>query len=267
MRSDLEGRRVLVTGASGGIGSALARALVEEEAQPILHFNRGREAAARLAEELADPDGEAATTVQAELRSETSVEAMFAQLANQGPLHGLVVNAGVWPEEAVPLRRMELEQFRDTLEINLVGAFLCCRAFLRLVEETGVQDPAIVLVGSTAGLFGEEGHGDYSASKAALTGLTLTLKNEIVRIAERGRVNLVAPGWVATPMAEAALEDRAVVERVTSTMALRKVATPEDVAAAIVFFLSPRLAGHLSGAVLPVAGGMEGRILHPPSVG
>jgi 3-oxoacyl-[acyl-carrier protein] reductase len=112
-------------------------------------------------------------------------------------------------------------------------------------------------------MVGEADHTDYSAAKAGLTyGLTRTLKNEIVRLAPRGRVNCVAPGWtlVDKPGRPPLRPDS--VSRVTSTMALRKIATPEDIAAAIVFLTSDRLAGHISGVVLPVHGGMEGRLLH-----
>ena len=121
----------------------------------------------------------------------------------------------------------------------------------------------MVLVGSTAGLFGEAGHADYSSAKAAMThGLLLSLKNEIVRGAPNGRVNLVAPGWTVTPMTESELNQE-LVDRVTATMALRKVATAEDVARAIVFLCSPAASGHVTGQVITVAGGMEGRLLHP----
>ena len=151
------------------------------------------------------------------------------------------------------------------LDVNLVGTFLSCREFLSGIaaREGEIEDPAVVLVSSTAGLVGEEGHAGYSAAKAAFRGLCLTLKNEIVRYAPLGRVNTVCPGWVRTEMAEEALKVSGALERVTATMALRKVARPEDVAAAIVFLLSSRLAGHLSGTMLPIAGGMEGRLLHP----
>jgi NAD(P)-dependent dehydrogenase (short-subunit alcohol dehydrogenase family) len=159
---------------------------------------------------------------------------------------------------------MDLEQWNDTLRVNLTGAFLCCRAFVRHLEQAPREEAAVVLVGSTAGIFGEPGHGDYAATKAGLRGLMLSLKNEIVHAAPRARVNLVSPGWTATPMAEAALRDDALVARVTATMPLRKVATPADVAAAILFLLSPKLAGHVSGVEVPVAGGMEGRLLRDP---
>ena len=93
-------------------------------------------------------------------------------------------------------------------------------------------------------------------------GMTRSLKNEIVRIAPMGRVNCVCPGWVDTPMAAASMEDLTAIPHVTATMALRKIAQPEDVARAIVFLTSPLLAGHLSGTIMPIAGGMEGRWLH-----
>ena len=93
-------------------------------------------------------------------------------------------------------------------------------------------------------------------------GLTASLKNEIVRLAPRGRVNCVCPGWVRTPMAEEALAESGALDRVTATMALRKVAEPEDIARAVVYLMSPALAGHVSGTIVPVDGGMEGRLLH-----
>jgi len=121
-----------------------------------------------------------------------------------------------------------------------------------------------VLVASTAALFGEAEHADYAAAKAAMAyGLTRSLKNEIVRLAPRGRVNCVCPGWTRTPMAAYGLADAAALARVQATMALRKIAEPEDVAGLIVFLTAERLAGHISGAIVPVAGGMEGRLLHP----
>jgi NAD(P)-dependent dehydrogenase (short-subunit alcohol dehydrogenase family) len=150
-----------------------------------------------------------------------------------------------------------------TLRAVLDSAVLTCRAFLRHLAEMPRPAASIVLVGSTAALFGEAGHSDYAVAKAGLTyGLTLSLKNEIVRLAPHGRVNCVCPGWTRTPMAAAGLADPVAVTRAQATMALQKVAEPEDVAAAIVFLTSARLAGHLSGTILPVAGGMEGRLLH-----
>jgi 3-oxoacyl-[acyl-carrier protein] reductase len=121
---------------------------------------------------------------------------------------------------------------------------------------------SLVLVGSTAGIFGEAGHADYAAAKAALQGgLLLSLKNEITRIAPLGRVNAVAPGWTESPMTRG-LVDPAAVEAVSRTMALRKIAQPEDVAAQVVALASDRLSGHVTGQVVVVAGGMEGRTIH-----
>lgn len=253
----------MITGASGGIGQATARAFAAEGVRLALHYFRNYQAAERLAGEL----GEGAIPVRADLRDEREVAAMFDHaVAAFGRLDGVVVNAGTWEERPTPLAEMSLAQWEETLAADLTSAFLTCRGFLRHLAAAPREEAALVLVGSTAALFGEEGHADYAAAKAGLTyGLTLTLKNEIVRLAPRGRVNCVCPGWVATPMSEATLAASAAVARVTATMALRKVATPEDVARAIVFLASPRLAGHLSGIILPLAGGMEGRLLHGPA--
>ena len=170
----------------------------------------------------------------------------------------MVVNAGIWDERVSPLHEMSLEQWEQTMATDLTGAFLTCRGFMRHLADAPRDEASIVLVGSTAALFGEENHSDYSAAKAAVSyGLTRSLKNEIVRLAPRGRVNCVCPGWVDTPMAESSMEDPTAIPRVTATMALRKIATPEDVAAAIVFLASPALAGHLSGTILPIAGAFQ----------
>ena len=119
-----------------------------------------------------------------------------------------------------------------------------------------------MLVGSTAGLFGEAGHADYAAAKAAIvSGLLPSLKNEVVRIAPRARVNAVCPGWTESPMTRGSLDEET-LKRVTRTMALTKVAQPEDVAAQVVALASDRLSAHVTGQIVTVAGGMEGRLLH-----
>jgi 3-oxoacyl-[acyl-carrier protein] reductase len=259
MDSGLRTKRILVTGAAGGIGSATARSLAAEGARVVLHHHTGVERAAALAVELPG-----SLPLAADLRDETAVNALVARsIAGLGGLDGLVLNHGIWPAEDTPLHEMSLSRWRETMATDLESAFLVCRAFLRHLAESPREEAAIVLVGSTAALFGEAGHADYAAAKAGLTyGLTRTLKNEIVALAPRGRVNAVCPGWTATPMAAGLDQDPSVVDRVTATMAMRKIARPEDVASTITWLLSPTLAGHVSGAIVPVAGGMEGRLLH-----
>ena len=261
MDADLRGRCVLITGASGGIGLATARAFAAEGASLVLHYRTQRSAVDGLVQELGVPS----MLAQADLRDEREVGAMFDQVPREFPrIDTVVVNAGIWPSSPVPVHEMSLDRWRETVDTDLTNAFLTCRAFLRHLADQPRESASIVLVGSTAALFGEAGHADYSAAKAGLTyGLTLSLKNEIVRLAPRGRVNCVCPGWTDTPMAAGYADDAEAVRRATSTMALRKIARPEDIANAVVFLASDALSGHVSGAILPVAGGMEGRMLHP----
>ncbi len=247
---------MVVTGGSGGIGSACARAFAEEGARVLVHFNRGEERAHALAAEL-----RGAPVAQADLTREEEVERLFAEARSAlGRIDVCVEVQGIWPRDDVPLWELPLARWEETLRINLTTTFLVARAFLREVERN--RAGSLVLVGSTAGVFGEAGHADYAAAKSAvLGGLLLSLKNEIVRIAPLGRVNAVAPGWTESPMTRG-LVDPDSVGRVSRTMALRKVAQPEDVAAQVVVLASDTLSGHVSGQVVVVAGGMEGRVVH-----
>ena len=256
MDTGLAGKGVVVTGASGGIGAACARAFAAEGARVLVHYHRGRERAEAVAAELGG-----APVAGADLTNEEDVDRLFAQARET--LAGVDVCtavAGVWPQDDVPVWELPLERWRATLDANLTSAFLTARAFLREVERNG--HGSLVLVASTAGLVGEAGHADYAAAKSAVAGgLLLSLKNEIVRVAPRARVNCVAPGWTESPMTRGHV-DPARVRRISRTMALRKVARPEDVARQVVVLASDELSGHVTGQVVTVAGGMEGRVLH-----
>ncbi len=256
MDTGLAGKGVLVTGASGGIGSACARAFAAEGARVAIHFHRGEGRARELAAEIGGAD-----VFGADLTDEPSVDRLFAEVsASLGQIDVCAAVAGAWPAADVPVWELTLERWEETLRANLTATFLTARGFLREVARNG--HGSLVLVGSTAGRFGEAGHADYAAAKAAIqVGLLASLKNEIVRVAPRGRVNAVAPGWTESPMTRG-LVDAEAVRRISRTMALRKVGQPEDVAAQVVVLASDVLSGHVTGQLVTVAGGMEGRVVH-----
>jgi len=257
------GRHVLVTGSAGGIGLAVAEAFLREGAKVTLHYRTS-------AESLQSLRSDRTFLAKAELSSEADVIAMFtAATAALGPIDVVIANHGVFPAQDVHIQDMAVEQFQSTLSNNLLSTFLLCKHFLRHLADRRANDPSVesgnvVIIGSTSGLFGERGHIDYSCSKSALMyGFMKTLKNEIVLVVPKGRVNCVAPGWVLTKMAQDAVSrDPSVLDRACRTVAMRKVAQPEDVAQSVLFLADDTRAGHLSGTTLECHGGMEGRILH-----
>jgi 3-oxoacyl-[acyl-carrier protein] reductase len=267
MNTQLADKVVLITGASGGIGAALARQFAAEGARLVLHGHRHGAALARLQAELTTVE---TLAVRADLTTEAGARRLFAQaLRRFGRVDTLVANAGAWATAEVPLHEKSLRQWRSTLDGVLTSTFLCAREFFRIVKRQ--RRGNAVLIGSTAAVFGEAGHADYAAAKAAMAfGLTRSLKNELARLAPPardycgGRINCVCPGWTIVPRNETRLTDAQMVRKVTATMALPKLARPDDVAGAVVFLASDALAGHITGQTLVVAGGMEGRLLWPP---
>ena len=264
MDLQLEDKTILITGASGGIGRAMAEAFAAEGARLVLH---GHRAVADLEAWLGQQAwSERALVVSAEIGSQEQVAAAVdAGRRHFGRIDVAVANAGVWPAEDRPLWELEPERLRRTLEVNLLGAVWTAREFLRGLAEDGPRGDghgaSLLFTGSTAGEFGERDHADYATSKAALVGLMRTLKNEIVRLDPWGRVNLIQPGWTVTEMARKSLDEPGVAQRVVRTMPLRQIGRAADVARTAVFLASPFAARHLSGQTITVAGGMEGRVL------
>ena len=255
METGLAGKGVLVTGGAGGIGSAIVRAFAAEGAKIEVHYNTSEKAAESLAEEVGG------IAIAANLREETEADVLIPKAATGlGRLDVCVANAGRWPREDEPIWKLPLDRWHDTLADNLTSTFLTARGFLEHCVSTGAG--SLVMISSTAGTFGEAGHADYAAAKGAiLSGLLMTAKNEAARIGPGVRVNVVAPGWTVTPavMARGLSDDH--FEKATATMSLKKLGKPEDVATQVVMLASDEISGHISGQVITVAGGMEGRII------
>lgn len=260
----LAGRAVLVTGASGGIGRALAQAFAAEGCRlALLGRTRLDELRAHVA---AQPWAGQALVLEADVRNPDAVAAATRAAAERfGRLHACVANAGAWTPGDLRLDEAPVARVREAVEVNLLGAAWTARAFMAELLRSGPAPdgcgPALTFIGSTAGRFGEARHAEYAAAKAGLTGLMLSLKNEVVALDPFARVNVVEPGWTVTHMARPALEQPGVIARAVATMPLRQLARAVDVARAVVVLSSPVASRHVSGQRLTVAGGMEGRRL------
>jgi 3-oxoacyl-[acyl-carrier protein] reductase len=243
----LAGAVSLVTGASRGIGRAIAQAVAREGATVVLAARDQR----RLEESAATitAAGGKAAAMTLDVSSRASVEAMIAKvLADHGRLDHLINNAGITRDNL--LLRMKPEQWDEVLATNLTGTFLCTQAALKPMIRQ--RSGRIVSVTSVVGLSGNAGQANYAASKAGIVGFTKSVAREV---ASRGiTVNAVAPGFIETDMTDA-MTDKA-REAVVSAVPMGRVGSPEDVAGAVVFLLSER-AAYMTGQVLCVDGGFH----------
>ncbi|MBT4642890.1 MAG: SDR family oxidoreductase [Deltaproteobacteria bacterium] len=266
MAKNLKNCVALVTGASGGIGGEIARQLADQGAKLAIHYNSNKDAAELLKSEPIF-QAEGAEIYQADLTRETEIGEMWHSVESDlGPVTTLICNAGYFNEEHIPLQQMSIEQWQKTQDHNVLPHFLCMREFFRALQRNPISNPSAVLVTSMAGIWGQPYHCDYAAAKAAATyGMLPTLKDEIVKISPQGRVNAVAPGFIKTAMVQNILKDESGIKKVLQTASLRKLGQPADVAAAVTFLASPQLSGHITGEVIRLAGGKEGRVLFEQS--
>lgn len=244
---DLAGRRAVVTGASRGIGAAVARYLALAGADVAIGY-LNRAADAESVADVARGIGVRAVSIAADVSTASGAQSLFDKASDElGPIDIFIGNAGVWPPGDVLLRDMGIDQWSNTIRQNLDSIFFTTRAAVRAMTGTG----SIVLVSSTAGQRGEAGHADYAATKGAVISITKSLA---VELGPQGiNVNCVAPGWVDTEMVKSAI-DVTGMDRITGAIPLRRIATADDIAAPIVFLCSS-MARHITGEVLNINGG------------
>jgi 3-oxoacyl-[acyl-carrier protein] reductase len=242
---ELTGKVALVTGASRGIGRAIAVALASQGAH-VVAAARGANADATV--DAIRAGGGAATAVSADVTDTASVEAMMAAtLQHNGRLDVLVNNAGIARDQL--MLRMKRADWDDVLATNLTAAFTVVQAALKpMIRQRAGR---IVSIGSVVGQMGNAGQANYAASKAGLIGFSKAIAREVA--SRQITVNVVAPGLVATDMTQA-LTDRAQGDW-SAQIPLGRIGTPEDVAAAVCFLASDE-ASYITGQVLAVNGGM-----------
>jgi 3-oxoacyl-[acyl-carrier protein] reductase len=243
---DLRNRTALVTGGSRGIGRATALLLARAGADVAITYLNRAEDAEKVVAEIRGM-GRQSFAAGGNLGDPTKVERIFHTVKHEfGHVDLFIGNAGIWPEDEVPLQRMDYRRWRGTLGANLDAIFLTTKSALTLMPPGG----RVVLVGSTAGQRGEAMHADYAATKGAMISL---VKSLCIECAPGITVNCVAPGWVDTEMSEPAFGGGG-RERITPTIPLRRIASAEDIAGPILFLCSD-LARHVTGEILNVNGG------------
>jgi 3-oxoacyl-[acyl-carrier protein] reductase len=253
MRLSLSGKVALITGGSRGIGAATVRLFVAAGARVLFNYEKSKPQADQVVKELgADNCAAVACNLSG---TETAQQLVRSTVDRFGRLDILVANHGVWPAQDQPVDQMTDSQWRSTVAINLDSVFALIKhsvAQMKKQKKSGSAAGHIVLVSSTAGQRGEAFHCDYAATKGALISMVKGLSTELAR--DGIYVNCVAPGWVDTDMSASALNDPKTRAAIFATIPLGRVATPEEIAAPILFLCTPA-AGFVTGEVFNVNGG------------
>ena len=243
----LDGKTALVTGASRGIGRAIALCLAAEGARVAINY-AGNVKAAEEVKASIEAAGGTAILCQADIADSAAVEAMIADVVKEfGAIDILVNNAGITRDTL--LMRMKDEDFAKVLDTNLKGVFYCTKAVSKLMMKK--RAGRIINMASVVGLVGNAGQTNYAAAKAGVIGFSKSAAKEL---ASRGiTVNVVAPGFIGTDMT--AVLPEAVKEKTLAGIPLGKMGEPEDVANAVLFLASDQ-ASYITGQVVNVDGGM-----------
>lgn len=243
----LENKVALVTGASRGIGRAIAISLASYGATVIVNYFGSKEKAETVVEEIRDNGGKA-IAYQANVADETAVKEMFDYIiAEFKTLDILVNNAGITKDNLI--LKMTEEEFDKVIDTNLKGVFYCLKQATKIMLKQ--KQGAILNISSVSGIHGNPGQVNYSASKAGVIGMTKTLAKEL---GSRGiRVNAIAPGYIKTDMTEVLKEE--IKRKVTEAVPLRRLGEPEDIAEMASFLVSPK-ASYITGQVIEVDGGL-----------
>ena len=249
---DLTGRHIFIAGGSRGIGAATARMAASAGAAISVNYQRSHAAAEKVVADI-EAGGSRGFAVQADVAEDGALDqAVDAAVQCLGPLHGLVVSAGIF--EGAWLQDMTAEFWDRTLAINLRGTFLAVRAAARHLRMAG-QGGSIVIYTSTAGQRGSAEYSAYATSKGAQILFMRSMAKELA--GDKIRVNCIAPGWTETEMAAPSL-DALGREQVAASFPLDRIGLPDDVAGATCFLLSD-LAAFITGTTLTVDGGMDMR--------
>lgn len=245
--ANLEGRTAIVTGASRGIGKAIALQLAKLGAAVVVNYNSSPAAAEEVVAEITGAGGKA-IAVQANVSDEAQVEALFkAAVEAFGKVDILVNNAGVTRDNLII--RMKAEDFDTVIDTNLKSAWLCCKAAIGVMMRK--RYGRIINISSVSGVIGQSGQTNYSASKAGLLGLTKSLAREY---ANRGiTVNAVAPGFVLTDLTKDLPED--LVKQLNTVIPVGRWGSVEEIAHATAFLAADE-AAYITGQVINVDGGM-----------
>lgn len=245
---NFQDRRVLVTGASKGIGASCAKLFGRLGASVAVHYRGDEDAAHGVLAAIAEQGGKA-QAFAADLRDWQQGEQLVGEVESRmGPLDAVVLNHGIWNEAAIDA--MTAPQYDEMMDTNVRGYVSVAGAAARRMKPRGRG--RIVFISSTAGQRGEAWHSHYAASKGAIISLTKSLAAELA--AHGILVNCVAPGWVDTPMTEPTLRDPKLCREVFAAIPLGRVATAQEIAWPVVFLASDG-ATFITGEILNVNGG------------